>query len=323
MKTILYRRWAPRRSPVKIEFPSDLIHQIRRESPSEHDRGFLFGHREGDEVRILLALRAPKADDPRHSGMEPVGSYVTRVRGEVFLTDPDLEQAARVENGVALVIAGGQAGFFVCERNGRMQAVRSYEEFSLADAAPLPVELGLLRIPAMLHYWRHPAIAPFRTWKWGAVMLATLAVPAVAFAYLRPLIPLTPLELSLRETNGQLVVSWDPALTDRAPAKIEFSDAEGQLAVYVPVGSARVTFLARGADVEVRMIAGSRSGRVHWTTANFVPTAQRSAGESKSPEETLEELEQLQLQRQWLRRHIAQRSAKAAELNAAIDRLVR
>ncbi len=92
MRTILYRRWAPAKSSVKIEFPPDIIHDIRAQSAAAHDRGYLFGWREGNQVRISTAIRTPEAGDPRTIGTEPVGVYITRARGEVFLTDADLSR---------------------------------------------------------------------------------------------------------------------------------------------------------------------------------------------------------------------------------------
>ena len=70
------------------------------------------------------------------------GHFICRARGEVFLTDDDLANLERHHGVLALVIAGGRAGFFVREPDGSVQAIRSHEEFRVADAATRPVSNG-------------------------------------------------------------------------------------------------------------------------------------------------------------------------------------
>jgi hypothetical protein len=68
------------------------------------------------------------------AGLEPVGIYATRWRGEVFLTEEDLLRLETLDAesgssaGIALVIAGGQGGFFVRELDSSMQTIKSYQE---------------------------------------------------------------------------------------------------------------------------------------------------------------------------------------------------
>ena len=148
MVTVQYRRWCPPQSPLRIEFPPQLLHDVRLESAQPPRRvalrwiprfnrvvnqssGLLFGVRHEDEVRVLTA----RASD----GLSPVGTFVWRERGEVFLTDDDLADFEKHQGVLALVVAGGQAGFFVREADGSMQAIRSHEEFKVADAASRPV----------------------------------------------------------------------------------------------------------------------------------------------------------------------------------------
>ncbi len=100
MVTVQYRRWCPPQSPLRIEFPPELLHDVRLEVAAQPERrlplrwiprlnrvvtqssGLLFGVRNEDEVRVLAA----RASD----GLSPVGTFVCRERGEVFLTDNDL-----------------------------------------------------------------------------------------------------------------------------------------------------------------------------------------------------------------------------------------
>ena len=56
----------------------------------------------------------------------------------MFLTDDDLANFESHQGVLALVVAGGRAGFFVREPDGSVQAIRSHEEFKVADAASRP-----------------------------------------------------------------------------------------------------------------------------------------------------------------------------------------
>jgi len=319
MRTILYRRWAPAKSPVKIEFPPDIIHDIRAQS-GDHDCGYLFGRRQGNEVRVFTALRTPHADDPRIAGLEAVGVYVTRVRGEVFLTDADLEQVDRVQNGIAFVIAGGRAGFFAREANGSIQAVRSHEEFNVADAS---TQAEPLARPGTVPRGRHAALPPLSVWKWVLGASAMLAGPAVAFAYLQPLLPRPPLELSVRETNGQLVIQWDSRAATAPDGALEITEASGRTVLPVVPGSSSATYAVRSGDVEIRLSSGPRSGRVHWTSARFIePAKQQEVAESRTPDQIREDLDQLQHQAEYLRQSIAHRRAQVQQLAAAADSLL-
>jgi hypothetical protein len=318
MRTILYRRWAPAKSSVKIEFPPDIIHDIRAQSPGEHDRGYLFGRREGNEVRVSTAIRTPEAGDPRTTGSEPVGVYITRARGEVFLTDADLEQVDRVPGGIALVIAGGRAGFFARETDGSMQAVRSHEEFLVADAA---TQAEPLVRPGVSPRGTHPALPPPSIWKWAMGATSLLAGPVAAFAFLHPLLPLPPIELALREANGQLIIQWDPR-SSVPDAYLEITEAEGRRLLPVPPGSASATYAARSGDVEILLSTPSRSGRIHWTSARFVPPVDSMPSEFRTPEEIRDDVDELQSQAAYLRQAIARRRAKVQQLSAEADRLL-
>lgn len=90
MVTVHYRRWCPPASQLRIEFRPELLDDVRRGSvrPSlfrpeiNQSSGLLFGVRQLDEVRILSHR------DDEHDA--PLGIFVCRTRGEVFLTDDDL-----------------------------------------------------------------------------------------------------------------------------------------------------------------------------------------------------------------------------------------
>ena len=76
----------------------------------------------------MLAARPDESNGSPH-GLAPLGIFVCRARGEVFLTDDDLANFERHRGVLALVVAGGLAGFFVRELDGSVQAIRSHEVF--------------------------------------------------------------------------------------------------------------------------------------------------------------------------------------------------
>jgi hypothetical protein len=263
MRTILYRRWAPAASQVKIEFPPDLLHEIRAERRTDHDRGYLFGRRVGHELRVLVAIQRPQADDPRVQSLELVGMYASRVRGEIFLTDDDLAMLDRMPNGIALVIAGGRAGFFTREPNGAMQAVRSHEEFLISDAAPQREAPQGLTQPGTARWWRHPALPPVQAWQWALGAAAILAVPVGAATFLQPRMVKPVLDVSVRETNGQLVMHWDPQAL-ASGGRLEIDDGQSRTVIALAAYVSGVTYEARTNDVDLRLTTPTRSGVVRW-----------------------------------------------------------
>lgn len=263
MRTVLYRRWAPAASPIRIEFASDVLHEIRAEQRGEHDRGYLFGRRSGVEVRILRAVREPYRDDPRIQGMEPLGVYSARPRGAVFLTDDDLAFLARIPDGLALVVAGVRAGFFVREQDGSLQAVRSHEEFSVAEAAPQAEAPAALTVPTMPAWLRHPALPPVRTWQWIAGAAAVLALPLGAATFLQPQMQQPMVEMNVHESNGQLVMRWDPQAL-RSGGRLEIEDGKQRVVLALAAYVGEVTYATGSSDVDVRLTTPTRSSVVHW-----------------------------------------------------------
>jgi hypothetical protein len=265
MRTILYRRWAPAASQVKIEFPPDLLHEIRAERRTDHDRGYLFGRRVGNELRVLVAIQRPQADDPRVQSLEPLGMYVSRVRGEIFLTDDDLAMLDRIPSGIALVIAGGRAGFFTPEPNGAMQAVRSHEEFLLADAAPQRDASQLSSVPPV-RWWRHPALAPVQAWKWALGAVAVLALPVGAGTFLQLRMAKPHLDVSVRESNGQLVMHWDPQAL-ASGGRLEIQDGQARTVIALAAYVSGVTYETQTNDVDLRLTTPTRAGVVRWKSS--------------------------------------------------------
>jgi len=114
-------KWNPPQSPLCVEYPDDLMSGWKADDARIETTGLLNGLREGSTVR-LHSLQ---------SGHDPIGIYVIRLRGEVFLTERNLQLFESTGALIALVIAGRRAGFFVRDLDGALQAIRSYEEFDV------------------------------------------------------------------------------------------------------------------------------------------------------------------------------------------------
>ncbi|HEY2844721.1 MAG TPA: hypothetical protein VGJ09_13765 [Bryobacteraceae bacterium] len=290
--------------------------------PVNRSSGLLFGVRQSDEVRVLLAQGGVTAACP--SDLDLLGIFVCRARGEVFLTDDDLAQFEKHQGVLALVVAGESAGFFVREPDGSVQAIRSHEEFPVSEilsqrrisraiAKPAAAKLAATaEQPA-------PAPGPLQSWKRLAACIALLAVPAGAFALLRPLVHL-PLALALREESGQLVIGWNPsALTDGS--RLEIRDGSARTIVMLTPHTSSATYGPQGSDVEVRLSTDSRVGGAHWEAARFLTRAvHRPAPVSSDVQNRITSLTR---EAQQLRRTLLTRQARMQALAARMDEMVR
>jgi hypothetical protein len=327
MVTVHYRRWCPPQSPLRIEFPPELLHDIRLEGAQPPRRlplrwiprlnrvvnqssGLLFGVRHDDEVRVLTA-RADQSDSTP-GGLSPVGTFVCRERGEVFLTDDDLANFESHQGILALVMAGGQAGFFVREPDGSVQAIRSHEEFRVADAASRPsVETSAAaELPAPPRGWWQVRLA----WKRVAACAAFLAVPAGAFAYLRPLLPHMPIALAIREEAGQLVIAWNAGSLAEG-SRLEIQDGSERTILMLPANASSATYGLQGDDVEVRLSTDTRMGGAHWEAARFVTKAPRRPTASSTLQDRIRALT---IEAQELRRSLVAGQTRTQELGAKL-----
>ncbi len=234
-----YRRWCPPQSPLRIEFPADLLPALQPVAGSQENSGILFGVRGAGEIRVLTARPEPG------QVLESVGVFVSRSRGEVFLTESNLGFFEREGAAVALVIAGNNAGFFVRESDQSIQTVRSHEEFPILNQ-PVPSP-------------SKPAAAAASKSPWRVVgMMALVALPAAALAYIRPVFPprpLPPLSLRVNEDRNQLHISqlhisWTPG----SQAILRIVDGADHTAVIVPPGQSNATYVRRTSEVEIGLI---------------------------------------------------------------------
>jgi len=317
MVTVHYRRWCPPQSPLRIEFCTELLDNVRKggvqpslfRSEINQSSGLLFGVRQWDEVRILSEFS--------DTSQAPLGIFVCRARGEVFLTDDDLANFERHQVVLALVVAGGRAGFFVREPDGSIQAIRSHEEFPVASLAASPAVVRKTKPRAGVEQ-PIPAPGMWPAWKRMTACAAVLAVPAGAFAYLRPMLRL-PIALALREESGQLVIGWNAsALMDGS--RLEIRDGSERTLLMLPAHMTSATYGPQGSDVEIRLTTDTRAGGAHWEAARFISRAlPRSATNYSSVQDRIAALKR---EAQMLRRSIVLRQARTGELTARMQALI-
>ncbi len=244
-----------------------------------------------------------------------MGIFVCRSRGEVFLTDDDLANFEKHQGLIALVVAGGRAGFFVRQPDGSVQAIRSHEEFHVADAASQPASertAAEAELPAPAPRWRH-------LWRRAAACAGLLAIPAGAFAYLRPLLPHPPIALAIREEAGQLVIGWKDG-TVAEGGRLEIQDGSERTILMLPAGTSSATYGPQGDDVEVRLTTDTRMGGAHWEADRFAPKTPRRPTESSA---LRDRIDSLTLEARELRRSLAEGQARTKALAAKLEAATR
>ena len=253
MRTIEYRRWSPPSSALSVEFPVELL----REQGWTESTGVMYGSRQGKEVRIQ-ALGAP-ADEEQ----EKVGVFVSRLRGEVFLTESDLVFLNQQKAGLALVVAGRRAGFFVREPDGSIQTVRSHEEFSISEQKP--------PTPAP------PSVAvPPRRKRVPARVLALAMLPLAAIAVWPQRSQDSPQNLEIHASGRQLRISWKAGNC----AVLAIRDGRGRVAIPVYADQSSATFAPEGDVVEVSLMRVDAQKRVHVESTRYISAA---AGPETTP----------------------------------------
>ena len=175
MSETTFGTWTVPESPVDIEYSMSVIEEIRtavtegfqrlarggievggilygtvvgrrlrimavREIACEHARGPTFHLSENDR-ELLRTQMEREREDPRLSGMSPVGWYLSHTRSEITLQQSDLDTYNtyfREPWQVTMVIRPGRsssmrAGFFVREGDGAVKTDQSYQDFQFPD----------------------------------------------------------------------------------------------------------------------------------------------------------------------------------------------
>jgi hypothetical protein len=258
-----FRVWSPPGSDFRIEYSNALLRDVRIMQAGQRDiSGLLYGARANGTIRVVAARATadtPDRLDPRLSGLDLIGMFASRLRGEVFLTESDLEQFEKLESGavVALVVAGTNAGFFVHEHDGSLQSIKSHLEFSAAETAPGVDPQQDVEPPKL-----SPPGASRMGWGMRAVAIGALAV-AIGFAAPRiarsalilqvGALPRSrpPVALTVREHAGALQIGWTPAALS-APAMLDIQDGAEHTSV-AAASLASLTYVRRTGDVEVQL----------------------------------------------------------------------
>jgi hypothetical protein len=208
------RTWAPPESPFRIEYSPALLREVRIAGAGMDSFGVLYGIRHGQTVR-LVATRG-------RAGLDPLGIFASRVRGQVFLTEEDLERFDKTEACVALVLSSESGGFFVRDAAGSIETVRSYEEFYI-DGRPV-------------------AMVKRRRWPWA------LSLALLPLLYFIPRPPAPPIAVSLSEEAGQLRI----ALSAPTAETLTILDGAEKTSMAM-TGQSTITYARRSGDVTVKI----------------------------------------------------------------------
>lgn len=237
----------------------------------------MYGSRHGKEVRVA-ALHTPFHSDEEQ---EKVGVYVSRIRGEVFLTEADLAVLNEHQAELALVVAGNRAGFFVREADGSIQTVRSHEEFwvsipepelppPLSEAPPVPRHSSEVA-PGQWHKWVPVRWVPASWFPKGLVAMAALPLVALGAFAVFPQWSLhapgqDPASIEISEIDNQLRISWKPGQN----AVLTIDDSGGQVSIPVYPNQSSATYGRRGADVQVRLDSVDAANRPRRLSTRYV-----------------------------------------------------
>jgi hypothetical protein len=322
MQTVPYRRWSPPQSILRIEFPPNLLSSIPTQSAAR-GTGLLYGWRNGSDARILAVrawpddrpVPAPEQEhDPLLASLHAIGIFVYRSRGEVFLTEKDLALFEKRRAHLALVIAGGRAGFFIKEADGTFRTIRSYEEFPTAGERLAGLDAQRRLAPAARPAPRRRSTI---AWSWAAaVVTALLAIPFAGLAYFTPLLPAAAIALAVHEREGQLVATWNARAISRG-AQLEIRDGAQHTVVPLEAGQSSATYFVRDGDLEVS-IETSHGSEI----ARFV-TRPAAAARKQETEEARVQVAQIEEQLRQLQETAAHGRARILELNGQMVRLTR
>jgi len=204
--------WSPPSSPLLIEYSRELLRSLARGENDPDASGLLYGMRIRGGVRVL-------SQHPQ-KGLRVIGAFSARARGEVFMTESDVERLDGLDRkAVALVLAGDHAGFFVRASDGSMQTIQSYEEFAIRPP----------RVAARDMSWLPLAVA-------SVISIALLAWPTSPF--------------TIHDQNGALRIQ----LHSRSAGLLEIVDGPTHRAISLSPSLTSIVYVPQTSDVHVRLI---------------------------------------------------------------------
>jgi hypothetical protein len=163
------------------------------------------------------------------------------------MTEGDLKWFGENDAAVGLVVAGDRAGFFVRGFDGTLQSIRSYQEIAVTGACP----------PRSKTHERPFAIR--------AAILGACAV-LLAAAFSARMIVEPPIELSVVEKEGQLLITWNREARAEG-GRIEITDGGFHKIFTVRAGQWSATYTPVSRDVQIRL---SPPGRMLFGQAGLV-----------------------------------------------------
>ena len=260
------RTWAPPQSSIEIEYCDDLIRDVRLTSLLGNANGVLYGSRHGNSICLVAARRALSSRgfeaDPRLAGLDPIGIFFARPRGQVFLTESNLEEFEQSDSAVALVVAGSAAGFFVYEADGSIDTIKSQGEFLVPEIAPVA------RIEPPKFVLDSPRTGG---WVWMvpiAVMVIALILMTQSYWQRRP-----PIGLAAQDQSGQLRIRWNAGATsDPAGVTLEIADGASHLSIPISTEFTSATYVRRTGDVQIHLTAGGRMETVRFFGVETPPS---------------------------------------------------
>jgi len=371
------------KSPV-IQYSLQVLEEIRAAAVEGYRSlprtgmeigGVLFGYREGDLVSVvaqrplecehamgpafvlskrdeaaLNALVVEARHDPALGAARPVGWYHSHTRGDVMLSDEDLEIFDRhfpERWQVALVVRPQkfgpcQAGFFFREPDGSVRAEASYREFTLEPyepAAGKPVRRRE-QAPAEPLPAPPPAALPAGggAWKWAFLVLLMLLAGAAAAVGGNRYVhfgPPPPAAIALRviDVNGQLVIGWDrfsSAVRNAASGALVITDAGGKVTIPLDgehLAAGGSTYARQSGAVEVRMMTYARGRELAREAVSFTGPPPSSAAKAaelmRQREEAIRERDAALKDADGLRGQLRAAAEKRGELEDAVKALQR
>ncbi|MCC6392782.1 MAG: hypothetical protein IT167_19450 [Bryobacterales bacterium] len=301
----------------------------------DHTRGAAFVLSNDDQQGLLLLLEQAQSD-PRLQVLDPVGWFVSHTRPGLRMTEDDVDLFNRFFPEpwqVTLVVhprrdKGARGGFFVREKDGRIQTSAPYGEFPMEGARALAVSPR----PGLLAPRREEASdspgAPesggrLARLAWVAVALLVCALALYAIPKFRQPAPPDALQLRIVDVKGQLRVEWDRGsrAVQRAGSATLFIDDGGMLPPIHLDGDATrrgsVTYARLSEDVIVRLEVNRENLPPLREQARYVgpPLAKY---ESRELRETREHTRKLDAEAAEIRSQIAAETERAKELNQEI-----
>jgi hypothetical protein len=219
--------WAPPESPLRIKYTSRLLREVCLARNTGDAFGILYGARHGSTIQLSATHG--------HAGLQAVGIFSSRLRGDVSLTQKDLERFDHAEASVALAIAGETGGFFVRDPSGVIDPVSSPQTFPIH---PLTIAQTVNTKTISTRF------SNAGNWLWKMCIPVALLLSLGFIPRRKP-----PLSINLTETAGQMRISWNAPVR----ATLTILDGAGKTSIPITPGESMITYVRSTGDVSVQL----------------------------------------------------------------------